>query len=44
MDFAASTDEIKKNAARNSATARHFHSIRLYIVAPIDNNYGMVRM
>jgi hypothetical protein len=43
-DFAVSAGEIEKNAELNSTIARHLPSIRLAIVAPADNIYGMARM
>jgi len=43
-EFAVSSTEIERNAVLNSNIARLLPSVKLAIVAPTDNIYGMVRM
>jgi hypothetical protein len=42
--FAVSAEDISKNAALNSGISRYLPSLKLAIIAPADDIYGMVRM
>jgi len=42
--FAVSAEEISRNAALNSGISRYLPSVKLAIIAPANDIYGMVRM
>jgi hypothetical protein len=43
-EFAVSAEEISRNAALNRGISRHLPSVKVAIIAPAPDIYGMVRM